>query len=309
MNMRQPVPAYFAGLPFAKRLETAAAMVVASCTDLTLQSLDPGGGSRQLPDWDMLDDQGKSVGVLEVTTTTVAERAQFAARASSLSWEFGELEWVWLVHVTGQVPPREIHAQISPALRSLERAGQTGEWIPRVPGLAETDPGALPRPLADLGVRRVCAVHRRGGGPGSVLVARAGPAGPFSVSTVPKAAECELWKPDNIAKLSGSTGRAELFVWLDAGTAQAALFTLILPEFARELSSLRPPSLPAGVTNVWVAAGSAGWPQPVAALLRSDGRAWSVTELPACRAAQIEILDGTGPGQQTRSRSCLRVHP
>jgi hypothetical protein len=75
--MRQPIPAYFAGLPFAKRLETAAAMVVASCTGLTLQSLDPGGGSRQLPDFDMLDDQSKSVGALEVTTTTVAERAQF----------------------------------------------------------------------------------------------------------------------------------------------------------------------------------------------------------------------------------------
>jgi len=169
-------------------------------------------------------------------------------------------------------------------------------------------PARCPRSLADLGVRRVCAVHRPDGEPGSVLVAQAGPAGPFSVSTVPKAAECELWKPDNIAKLSGSTGRAELFVWMDAGTAQAALCTLILPEFAREQSGLRPPSLPAGVTGVWVATGSAGWPQPVAALLRSDGRAWSVMELPACRAAQIEIHDGTGPGQQTRSRSCVRVH-
>lgn len=58
--MRQSVPAHLAGLPFAKRLETTAAMVVASCTGLTLQSLDPGGGNRQLPDFDMRDDRGEA---------------------------------------------------------------------------------------------------------------------------------------------------------------------------------------------------------------------------------------------------------
>jgi hypothetical protein len=35
-------------------------MVVASCTGLTLQSLDPGGGNRQLPDFDMRDDRGEA---------------------------------------------------------------------------------------------------------------------------------------------------------------------------------------------------------------------------------------------------------
>jgi hypothetical protein len=133
-------------------------------------------------------------------------RAQFAARVRSLSWEFGELQWVWLVHVTRRGSAREIHKQISPLLRSLEQAGQTGEWISRLPGLAETDPGALSRPLVGLGVRRARAFHRPGSGPGSVLIAQAGPAGPFSVSTVAKAAECELWKPDNITKLSGRSG-------------------------------------------------------------------------------------------------------
>jgi hypothetical protein len=299
MSTPQSVPTYLAGLPFAKRLETTAAMVVASCTGLTLQSLDPGGGNRQLADFDMLDDQGEVVGVLEVTTTTVAERAQFAARVRSLSWEFDELRWIWLVHVTGDVPPREIHRQISPPLRSLEQAGQTGEWIPKSPGLAETD----------LGVRRACAVHRVASGPGSVLIGQAGPAGSFSVATVVKTAECELWKPDNITKLSGRSGRTELFVWLDAGTAQAALCTLVLPEFAQELSNLRSPSLPGGVTAVWVAAGSADWSQPVAALLRSDGRAWSFMGPPTCGADQIEILDGERPEHQAGSRGRLRVHP
>jgi hypothetical protein len=310
MSTLRPVPAYLAGLPFAKRLEMTAAMVVASCTGLTVQSLDPGGGSRQLPDFDMRDDQGKVVGVLEVTTTTVADRAQFAARARNLSWEFDELQWVWLVHVTGAVPPREIHEQIAPLFWNLEQAGQTGEWIPKLPGLAKTDPGALPRPLADLGVRRACAVHRGGSSePGSVLIAQAGPAGAFSVSTVVKAAECELRKPDNIAKLSGRSGRTELFVWLDAGTAQAALCTLVLPEFAGELSNLRLPSLPGGVTAVWVAAGSADWSQPVAALLRSYGRAWSAMELPKCSVDQIDILNGQRPEQQAQSCGRLRVRP
>jgi hypothetical protein len=309
MTALRPVPTYLAGLPFAKLLEITAAMVVASCTGLTLQSLDPGGGSRQLPDFDMRNDQGEAVGVLEVTTTTVAGRVQFAARARNLSWEFDELQWVWLVHVTGEVPPREIHKQISPLLCSLEQAGQTGDWIPKLPGLSETDPGSLSRPLADLGVRGACAVHRVDSGPGRVLIAQTGPAGPFSVSAVVKAAECELRKPDNIAKLSGKSGRTELFVWLDAGTAQAALCTLVLSEFAQELSNLRLPSSPGGVTAVWVAAGSAEWSQPVVALLRSDGRAWSAMELPTCSVDQIEMLDGKRSEMQTQSCGRLRVHP
>jgi hypothetical protein len=37
-----------------------------------------------------------------------------------------------------------------------------------------------------------------------------------------------------MAKLPGGSGRTELFVWLDVGTAQAALCTLGLPEFARK---------------------------------------------------------------------------
>ena len=115
--------------------------------------------------------------------------------------------------------------------------------------------------------------------------------------------------PDNMAKLVGRSGRAELFVWLDAGTAQAALCTLVLPEFADEVSNLRLPSLPGGVTAVWVAAGSADWSQPVAALLRSDGRAWSAMELPTCSVDQIDILNGQLPGLQARSCDRLRVRP
>lgn len=103
-----------------------------------------------------------------------------------------------------------------------------------------------------------------------------------------QAVECELYKKDNVAKLSGRGGRAELFVWLDVGVAQAALCTLVLPEFQQELSRLRLPSFPGGVTAVWAAAGPADCPRPVTALLRSDGRAWSVVDPPICTAGLTE---------------------
>jgi hypothetical protein len=305
MSTQQAMPAYLAELPFGKRLEAAAAMIVASSTGLILQSLDPGGGSVQLPDFSMFDEQGDVVGVLEVTTTTDANRAQFMARAGNLSWDFAELHWVWVVHVTGQVSPREIHSQIAALLRDLEQDGRTGDWIPTLPGLRDSDAGGLPQSLVDLGVQRACAFHRRASGPGSVLIGQAGSAGPFSVEAVVKAAECQLKKPDNIAKLSGTAGQAELFLWLDAGTPQAALFTLALPEFAAELAGLRVPSLPGGVTAIWVAAGSADWSRPVEALLRCDGRGWSALDLPICAEGQIEILESTGPRGQALAKGLL----
>jgi hypothetical protein len=210
MSTQQALSAYLAELSFGKRLETAAAMAVASSVGLTLQTLDPGGGSVQLPDFTMSDAQGNVAGVLEITTTTDADRAQFMARAGNLAWDFAELEWVWVIHVTGKISPREIHSQISPLLQDLEQDGRTGGWIPALPGLREHDDGALPRPLADLGVKRACVFHRQASGPGSVLIGQAGPAGAFSVEAVVKAAECQLRKPDNIAKLfgCGRTGRA-----------------------------------------------------------------------------------------------------
>jgi hypothetical protein len=144
-------------MPYRKRLETVAAMVVEAETGLFLTQLDPGGGSRQLADFTMLGDHGAAVGVLEVTTQTVAARAQFAARARNQEWSFPELECAWAVHVSGIVQPREIRRQIGPPLRALEKAGRTGDWVPAEPGLAETDPGALPAELAILGVVRLCA--------------------------------------------------------------------------------------------------------------------------------------------------------
>lgn len=212
MRTWQAMPPKLTALPYAKQLERVAAMVVAAETGLTLKCLDPGGGSTQLPDFSMRDNQETIVGVLEVTTTTVARRAQFAARARKHDWAFAELAWAWIVHVTGEAQPCEIRKVICPLLLALENAGRTGDWIPAQPGLTEADPGALPRDLAGLGIRQVCAFSRPEHGPGTVVLRQAGPAGFLSLNAVTDAADYELHKKDNVAKLSGVNGRAELFV-------------------------------------------------------------------------------------------------
>ena len=86
-----------------------------------------------------------------------------------------------------------------------------------------------------------------------------------------------------------TSGRAELFVWLDVSSAQAALATLACPPFDQKLPAIRLPSLPAGVTAVW-AAGLADWPRPAAAVLRYDGQRWSTVDRPVCTFDQLDRL-------------------
>ena len=106
------------------------------------------------------------------------------------------------------------------------------------------------------------------------------PSGFFPLNAVADAADRELHKKDNVAKLSAAGRRAELFVWLDVTPAQAALITLTQPPFDRRLREIRLPSLPGGVTAVWLAAGLADWPRPAAALLHTDGRRWRIAGPP-----------------------------
>jgi hypothetical protein len=84
----------------------------------------------------------------------------------------------------------------------------------------------------------------------------------------------ELNRPDNVKKLSGHPGRAELFVWLDIGDGAAAALTLCTPPWDQTLATVATPVLPTGVTAVWAATGMADWPRPATCLLRFDEDGW-----------------------------------
>jgi len=86
--------------------------------------------------------------------------------------------------------------------------------------------------------------------------------------------QTELNKTDNVKKLSGHPGRAELFVWLDIGDGAAAALTLCTPPWDQTLATVAAPSLPTGVTAVWAATGMADWPRPATCILRFDQDGW-----------------------------------
>ena len=55
MSTKPKIPPSLEKLPYAKRLERTAALLVEEVTGVTLVELDPGGGGVQLPDFEIRD--------------------------------------------------------------------------------------------------------------------------------------------------------------------------------------------------------------------------------------------------------------
>ena len=213
---------------------------------------------------------------MEVTTTTRSERARFGAQVRQQNWQFPNLMWSWSIHANETGDPRRLHRQLAPILLAMEQAGPPEDWLPEQPGLVEPDEGALPTALVNLGVVAACAWNRHTKpGEAWVSVQLRVPGGFFSSQrALTGEIEAELDKTDNIAKLSGFSGRAELFVWLDVGNGAAAALTLCTPPWDQTLETVDRPVLPSGVTAVWAATGMADWPRPATCLLRFGHEGW-----------------------------------
>lgn len=264
-------------LSYKKEQELVAGLVVEATTGLTLVPLDPGGGARRLADFETFDSAGQSNGVVEVTTTTIPQRARFNAQVGKQEWSDPNLRWTWSLHVLDTADVKTLRAAIGPELAQLEQAGRTTQWIPEHPGLEPSDPGALPATLRSLGVIEACAITEFT--PGHVLVQPKIRGGAYSLDAVTSAVQTEIDKPDNLEKATAG-GHGHLFVWLDVSDAQAALHTLTEPPFIDQLGTMAAPKLPATV-SVWAAAGLGDWPFPATALLRCDGGPWYLVPLPA----------------------------
>jgi hypothetical protein len=109
--------------------------------------------------------------------------------------------------------------------------------------------------------------------------AQGGAIGPTDVT---RAAQIALGKEDNLKKLStaGVGERAELFVWMDEGSASAALTT---PRLFPNVASSWPtdgPTLPTPVTRVWAAVGPNDCDVLARGLWVADGGTWEVIASP-----------------------------
>ena len=276
MTIEPPVPPYLETLSHAKRLEKIAALLVGSVTDTELKELDPGGGRHQLPDFEILDPSSADpIGVLEVTTSTRAHRAHFAAQVRKQDWQLPDLMWSWSIHTLPDADPRQLQRELGVILLKMEQSGPPEDWLPEYPGLVDPEEGALPAKLVDLGVVAACAWnHHEHLGESWVSVQMRVPGGSFSTNALTAEVQAELNKADNIRKLSSDLPRAELFVWLDIGDGAAAAVTLCTPPWDQTLATVAAPSLPAGVTAVWAATSMADWPRPATCLLRFNADGW-----------------------------------
>jgi len=276
MSPEPRFPAPLDALNHAKRLEKVAALLVEQVTGVALRELDPGGGSAQLADFEMLDASQNRIGLLEVTSTTRQNRARFQAQVRGQNWRFPNLLWSWSIHTRADIDVRLLHKRLGPVLREMELAGPPEDWVPERPGMAGTEKGALPPNLRALGVVEACALrHHDGPDESLVSVQIKEPGGFFSAKrNMTAEVQVEMNKKDNQVKLAGDTGRAELFVWLDIGPGALSAMTLSEAPWNLNLDATDRPTMSEGMTAVWVATGLAEWPRLTRTLFCFDGDRW-----------------------------------
>jgi hypothetical protein len=264
--------------------ETQAARVVAAVSDCSFRSLDPGGGARQLPDFELLGTRQKRLGVLEVTSTVVGELAAFEAAQARYRIAHDELRFNWyLVSRSASASLKQYEQTLPPLLIAAENRG----LVPRMPTVLEPGfnfrAGEEPETsLSEQGIWMICALPTTPGHPARVYVKPPAQGGAVGPRLVTEAVQRELGREDNLAKLrTAAVGeRAELFVWLAQGSAGMALVTpRLFPQYASSYPT-DGPVLPEVVTRVWAATGPQDRDVLARALWVADGGIWRVLQSP-----------------------------
>jgi hypothetical protein len=269
--------------------EAQAARIVAALTDCLWEQLDPGGGRDRLPDFELRDSSGKRIGVLEVTTTIVGERAAFAAAQAKYTISDDRLRCNWfIVTRTTATNLRELAKTLPELLIQAEVAGfcERGN-VTLTPHFSFVEGSEPETSLAAVGIWMLAPLPARGG-PGTAYVKPPAGPGPFGPTSVTKAVAVELNKDDNLKKLStgGDTARRELFVWLDESSEGA--MALVTPRILPHVASGYPtdgPQLPEPVTRVWAGTGPSDHDVLARGLWFADGGIWTVLESPPRVAA------------------------
>lgn len=259
----------------------AAAIVETMMPQRQLVHRDNGG--RQVADFEVLArGDGRSLGLLEVTSTHPGPRRSFEASLARMNWTFEGLNRTWWVRVKSvdrdEAPLKDLHETL-PRILSTPAFADTDATI------IEIDPWnpALPawhRELDRLGVVTLMATSPHDG-PHRIEIRKPSTGGGLGWSEVNADVAIEVNKPDNLAKLRHAPidSVAELFVWLSDTVGQITL------DFAAHgiLRGGEEPEgipLPTGVTGIWAASGPHDRDHLARALFFTDGARWRQLEPP-----------------------------
>jgi hypothetical protein len=264
--------------------ETQGARLVAAHTNCNWVQLDPGGGKEQLSDFELRDGRGNRLGVLEVTSVVAGEVASFRNAERAHRIEDGRIRSTWfLVMKSPDINFKALSTVLPDLLIQAESNGfAPPDFIELIPGFNFNGGDEPQHSLAQAGVWLLCARPGASIIPGRVFVNPPSQGGAIGPDMVTSAVQVELNKQDNLLKLATAARgeRAELLVWLDEGSASAAL---VSPRLFPDIASVFPtdgPVLPPPVTRVWAAVGPNDRDTPARGLWMAEGDLWQVIPSP-----------------------------
>lgn len=242
--------------------------MVTHCLGGAVRRVDPGGGSVQLHDLDVVLSDGRTIAV-EVTRHNSPPALAVLGAIDKRRWESPELSNVWVVNTIATVNVAALHRDVARLLQRLEAAGIATLLVRRESFdatmreeelddeereerdvLESTGTRDVAEGLARLGVRLAYSLLPAPTG-GEIIVGEASQAGSTAAAVVTDAVEYHAARSDNIAKLEAARDRAErhLFVWIES-SQHAAVAAFGIPASDGEVTA-RAPKIPECVDTIW----------------------------------------------------------
>lgn len=249
--------------------ETDAGRVVTHFLGGIVRRVDPGGGSVQLHDLDVLLPDGVTIAI-EVTRHNSPQALAVLGAIDKRRWKSPELSNVWVVDTTPTVSVAALHRDIARLLQRLEAAGIDTLLVRRESFdatmrdeelddeereerdvLERTGTQEVAEELSGLGVRLAYSLLPAPTG-GEVIVGEASQAGSTAAAVVAEAVEYHASRSDNIAKLKAASDRAErhLFVWIES-SQHAAVAAFGIPRATDGEVTAPAPKIPECVDTAW----------------------------------------------------------
>lgn len=279
----------------AESLENLAARIVEAESSVSACRNDVRGGPPGQVDFKITDALART-GLLEVTSVPDSRlNATTSEIVKGTNFVLPHSQFIWVVTFdANRTVTRRMTRRLTRALGDLERSHLIGRTDPdrisiRSSTLSTLGPDPIPTALNDeLHDMGVLHITTRGTDQPTErgVIHWALTAGVTRVSTngIIDAVNQELQKCDNRKKLApaAKTGRAELFVWLDAPGHRIAAFNIAEPSIPQPEEPIPLPILPAEISAVWVAPTPAGR-GTAGPYWHSDGgpwvkRLWSVSD-------------------------------